>query len=99
MKPSGPKSPAASVATPYTAHEATTLSARFAKPPVAAKSMLPAIMPTENTTSARAAAAGVPAKWPSVIMGKSADMGENTSVKADPHHSRAKSPRYLRSTR
>ena len=49
-------------------------------------------MPTENTISAVAASPVVPPKWSSVMSGKSAEMGEKTSVNTKPHHKKREEP-------
>lgn len=77
---------------------ATTVNARFLKPPVVARSAPPAIMPTANTISANAASPVLPPKWSSTMMGNNADIGAKTSVNAKPHHRSANRPRKPLST-
>ena len=88
-KPPGASRPDTSVASPKSAVAATMLIDRFLKPPVAARRAEPATMPTEKAISTIAASVVVPPKWPSVIRGNRAAMGENTSENANPHHSSA----------
>ena len=97
--PSVPSRPETQVAAPNSAVAATTVSARLRKPPVAASRADPTMRPAEKAISTVAASPVVPPKRSSVMSGKSAETGEKTMVKANPHHMRANRPRYPCSSR